>query len=583
LNQLSQESLAPENLEQESLEQESLEQESLEQVEQAEQSQTKNEKVEEGEVITDESFYQPIRSLDALDSIPAQFERNGHSPNDDRPYIINQEQSVTNRETESITVVDQNQTKQLPVLADATPNVQKPAELGFDRLPLEIDDGKNRSFRSKLTLSNVLLTGAVGLFVVVSGVYALSRPCVLGNQCVPLQRSQQLTQRALTLIQSNPSALEVVDAYDQLTQANQLLETIPFWSRSYTIAQAMMADYANEIEELGLVVKALNQANNATKKSLNPPHPIQVWREVQWMWREAIALLEKVPSESLVYALAQNKRSEYQSNLASINNRVLVEQEAQDRIAVIKQAAEVTEARSQIINSIDSWQQTAESWQTILNQLQQIPQGTMAHAESQRLARLYQLRLEEAENRRSQEERSASLYNQALSLADQARRFEQQEQWPQAADTWRNAITTIKQVPEGTTHYSQAQTLLAPYTSSLNQAESSSKRSSLLQTAQPQLQNLCLPRLELCTYTLTTEAIRVQLAARYDRTVSQALRTAQLSGSNALLNDPGSQTSRFLQSLANISESTQTPIELYNADGSRFGTYDPNQSGFIVQ
>jgi hypothetical protein len=564
--------------------QEALVQETPNLEEQAAQDLIENGKVADVEITTNGILYP---STNFLELEPDGFQRNGHSPDSHRSYAIDEEHAVTDRESESITELDQAQANGLllstDVQADSKIHVQEATALGFDRLPLEISDHKKRSFQSTFTLSNVLLIGAISSFLVISGFYILSRPCVLGNQCQPLQQSQQLSQRALATIQTSPSALEVVDAYDQLAQANQLLETIPFWSRSYATAQALIADYANEIEELGLVVKALNQANNAAKKSLNPPHPVPVWREVQWMWREAIALLEKVPTESLVYALAQTKRSEYESNLNSINNRVILEQGAQDRIVMIKKAAEVTEARSQIINSIDSWQQTTESWQTILDQLQQVPQGTMAFAEAQRLASVYQLRLEEAENRRSQEERSISAYNQALSLADQARRLEQQEQWSQASNTWREAITTIKQVPEGTTHYSQSQTLLAPYTTSLNQAESSAKRSTLLQTAQPQLENLCLPRLELCTYTLTTEAIRVQLNARYDRTVAQALRTAQLSGGNALWSDSSSQTSQFLRSLASIGKSAQIPIELYNADGSRFGTYDPSQSGYIVQ
>ncbi|WAL59062.1 AAA family ATPase [Thermocoleostomius sinensis] len=507
-------------------------------------------------------------------------------------YPSNAASSLTDPNTETITIQTANiqstdtQTADPETTNTETTNIQMITtqaadDLGFDRLPLDIRDHKRRSFQSMVTLSNVLLVGAMSSFVVISGFYILSRPCVLGNQCQPLQRSQQLTRIALATIQTNPSALEVVDAYDQLSEANQLLETIPVWSRSYSTAQELIAEYANKIEELGLVVKALNQANNAAKKSLNPPHPVPVWREVQWMWREAIALLEQVPTESLVYSLAQTKRSEYESNLDSINNRVMAEQAAQDRIEMLKKAAEVTEARSQIISSIESWQQTTESWQAILAQLQQIPQGTMAFTEAQRLAKLYQLRLEAAENRRAQEERSVNAYNRALELADQARRLEQQQQWTQASIAWRDAIAAIKQVPEGTTHYSQSQALMTPYTTSLNQAEASAKQSTLLQTAQPQLENLCLPRLALCTYTLTTEAIRVHLNAPYDRTVAQAVRTAQLSSNATRWND-GSQTSQFLQSLVNISESTQTPIELYGADGSKFGIYDRSQSGYMV-
>lgn len=449
----------------------------------------------------------------------------------------------------------------------------------FDRFPLEVGEVGRKPFRSRLTLANVLLTGAVGLFFAVGGVYVLTRPCVLSQNCEPLQQAQQLTQRALTTIQTNASALEVVDAYDQLTQASQLLETIPLWSKDHQTAQTLKVEYSSKVEELSLVVKALNQANVAAKKSLSPPHPIQVWREVQLTWREAIALLQQVPTDSSVYALAQTKLSEYQSNLESINSRIIIEQNGLDRLEALKKAAEVTDARSQIVNTIESWQQTSDSWKAILDQLTRIPQGTMAHAEAQRLTRLYQLKLEEADNRRSQEIRSAEAYNQAIGLAKQARSLDQQGQWSQAIDYWRQAITAIKQVPEATTYSNQAQTLLNSYLASLSQSEQSVKQITLMQTVEPQLERIC-GSYNLCTYTLTTEAIRVQLTPEYDQIVVQALRSTQLNSGGVRAETE--RVNQFLQSLSSISKTAETPVELYSAAGIKLGSYDLNQSDYVL-
>ncbi|PSB13921.1 hypothetical protein C7B76_18125 [filamentous cyanobacterium CCP2] len=463
------------------------------------------------------------------------------------------------------------------------PSANDRSPSSFDLLPTDVDHKTKAPWRSKVTLFGVLTTGAVSLFAIVGVVYALSRPCVLGNTCQPIQEARQLSERALETIQSNPSALEVVDAYDQLTQASQLLEPIPLWSRHRAEARTLLAGYNAESDELGVLVSALNQANNATKKSLNPPHPVQTWREVQWTWRETIELLEQVPETSPVYALAQGKQDEYQANLESINHRIRIEQETQDRIAAVRQAAEVIEARSRVVNSSDSWQQTYDSWQTLIAQLQQIPQGTMAYGEAQRLIQLYQLKINESERRRDREQLSAESYGRAMNFAEQARQFEQGNQWTQAANQWREAVTQIRQVQEDTSNYSQAQALIDSYTDSFNRAEENARRMSLMQTATPQLDRACNGNPRLCSYTLEGNAIRVQMASSYDLALQRAFASAQQSGSNTVQTDLSPQLNQFLRTLAVAGETAQVPIELYNAAGSKFGAYDPNRGGYLLQ
>ncbi|HEY9664325.1 MAG TPA: hypothetical protein V6C65_38265, partial [Allocoleopsis sp.] len=137
----------------------------------------------------------------------------------------------------------------LSASGDATPS-------SLDRLPLEVSPHRRPS------LATIMLLGAIGLFFVTAGGYMLSRPCVVGQQCQPLQNAQQLSQTAFTTVQSDPTALEVVEAHDQLNQAIEDLATIPSWSRHYQTAQTLRTEYQGKAEVLGFVVKALNQANN---------------------------------------------------------------------------------------------------------------------------------------------------------------------------------------------------------------------------------------------------------------------------------------------------------------------------------
>jgi hypothetical protein len=435
--------------------------------------------------------------------------------------------------------------------------------------------------RSRLSPSTLMLGGAVGLFVLVSGLYVLTRPCVLGTQCEPLQKAQQLNQQANQTIETTDSALKVIEAYDQLTEASFLLGTIPAWSSQYQAAQTLQASYEGKSKQLGQVVKALKQANAAAQKSQNPPHPLQEWRQIQWNWREAIATLEKVSPDSAVAALAQKKLKEYQANLANTDQRVIAEQNAQDKVTTARNTAKVAETRAGVANSSEGWQQVYLTWDAAINILQQIPQGTMAHSEAQQLLSIYQPKKAEADNRRNQERVSSDSFQQATTLATQARNFEQQNQWTQAVANWRNALANMQQIPQGTSYYTQAQPLLNEYQTALAQAEENLRRTTALQAIQPNLNRTCAGNPKVCTYTLSPAAIRVQMTAGYDRAVENAITSAQVRGNVSDRAEVVNQVNTLLQRLAEISETAQVPIELYNSNGSKFGTYAPDVSGFV--
>ncbi|HEY9700109.1 MAG TPA: hypothetical protein V6D10_22835 [Trichocoleus sp.] len=436
-------------------------------------------------------------------------------------------------------------------------------------------------FGKQLSPSAIIFFAVVGVFAVGSGIYMLSRPCVIGV-CKPLEQAQQSSTAAIDKIQNTNSALEVVDAYEQLTQASDMLSTIPPWSSHYETAQGLMMTYENQAKLVEQAVKALRQANKAALKSQNPPHPLQQWREVQWLWRDAIAQMQKVAVDSPMYGLAQRKLQEYEANLAGINDRVIAEQNAQDRVNVARKTAQVAEARAGIANSAEAWQQVYATWSAAIKLLQQIPQGTMASGEAQQLLALYQPKLNEAEQKQSQESIAVSAYNQAVQFADQARNLEEQNQWEQAASVWQNALTKIQQIPTNTAYSNQAQTLVSAYTTALNQAETNRTRYGAMQSQKAQLDRTCRGNPEICTYTFTPQAIRVQITRTYDRLAERTITSSQ-SGTVSAPPATVNQVDELLRSLAAISEQAQVPIELYNADGSKFGTYAPDVSGYVQQ
>jgi hypothetical protein len=434
--------------------------------------------------------------------------------------------------------------------------------------------------RFQWTPSNLGLVSAVGGFVLVSGMYVLTRPCVIGA-CEPLQQATQLSRAAIQTAQTTESALAIVEAHRQLSESSYLLATIPSWSRHYQSAQTLLNGYEDQAVVLGKVVKALEQANTAAQNSQNPPHPLPKWREIQWLWREVITQLEQIPSSSTLYPLVQRKLQEYRVNLTGINQRVGIEQQAQDRINAARQAGQLAEARAKAAQSAENWQETAATWTAAIGQLRQIPQSTMVYDEAQQLLAIYQPNLTEASNRQAQELVAAKAYTQAVDAAAQARTLEQQNQWSQAKAQWQSALTYARQVPTVTSYYSQVQPLIGTYAQMLQQASQNAQRSVAIQTSRLDLDQACPNAAKICTYTLSPEAIRVQFTSSYAQTVSLTLNNKQPTDNSrsAVLN----QVNGSLRTLADISETTQVPIELYDAKGTKLGTYTPSLSGYVPQ
>jgi hypothetical protein len=438
------------------------------------------------------------------------------------------------------------------------------------------------TFLSRLPVPMVGLGAAAGLFALAGSLYMLTRPCVIGA-CVPLQTAQRLSQEAAQLAQANSSAMDVSEAYQKLAEGSYLLGTIPQWSGEYAEAQALLRVYGTQSEALGQVVTALQTANEAAHASQNPPHPLSRWEEIRGMWEAAIAPLEQVSPNHPIYPLAQQKLTEYQANLSMINQRIVIEQQAQDKIKLARDTARLAEAREGVADSPESWQLTHVTWQVVVNLLQQIPSGTMAHAEAEQLLAIYQPRLDEARDRRLQEEISAKAYNQALSMAEAARQLEQQNQWSQAVSQWRSALANAQQIPTGTSYHGQVQPLVNSYTSSLSQAQETLRSAVARGNAQAQLEQTCAGTVRVCTFTVTDEEIQVQITSDYDQAIEQAIANGQAAGNPNAQAEATAHSNALLRALADISESTQVPIELYNADGSLFGTYVPELSGYVTR
>jgi hypothetical protein len=433
---------------------------------------------------------------------------------------------------------------------------------------------------SRIPIPILGLSAALGLLALGIGLYGLTRPCVIGG-CAPLVEAQRLSQDAASRANSTATAQDVVAAHQQLIEANYLLGTIPKWSGHYDNAQTLLQSYETRTEVFGQVVAAVQKANVAAEKSQNSPYPVTTWREVQQLWQEAIALLETIPSDSSVYLLSQRKRSEYEANLTAINHRIRVELEAQERIDAARKVANVAEAREAAATSVVTWRSARDTWQVVVNALKNIPQGTMAYAEAQQLLGIYQPRLAATRDRHTQEQLSATAYNQALTLAEQARQAEQRQQWSEAVNQWRNALSNVEQVPNGTSYHSQIEPLVATYQTALASAQDRMRSATALQTATADLDQVCAATSTICTYTIQANAIRVQLTPDYDWAIEAVISNTPLRGDANTQAALKAYVDQLLDRFAEVGQQAQLPLDFYNAGDRLFGTYDPQFGGYV--
>lgn len=435
---------------------------------------------------------------------------------------------------------------------------------------------RNPETSSGLPLPLLAAGAAMAGLLSFGGVYALTRPCVIG-ECAQLLTAQQLSQDSIQTVRKAKSAQELAGAQQQLVQANQLLESIPPWSSHHATAQKQLESYSTQSRRLAGILTALNKANQAAQDSLNPPHSVQEWQKIQSSWGEAIAQLRQIRPNNPVYPLAQQRLQDYQLNLAIVTQRIKTEQQAEQKLIEAKQTAQVAQARMGNARSFENWQQVYSSWQAATNALTTVPPTTMAYKEAQELLLNYRPKLIAARDRRTKEQISANNYNQAVSLAALAKRLEQQNQWSLAVATWRQASTFAQQVPNSTFYYPQTQQLIDAYANALKQAEANLKISLIQQKARLDLNRTCGGVTRICNFTVTNQGINVYLTPDYYNRVVRIAATANMSGdynTQVALQD---HIQTLQAALETISENANLPLALYDHRRTLLGTYSPKR------
>jgi hypothetical protein len=406
------------------------------------------------------------------------------------------------------------------------------------------------------------------------GAYILTRSCLtLG--CQQIQTAKQLQKSLGQQKLSFRSEKELPKIQHQLHAASLSLEMLPPWSPHRQEAKQLAANLSGQSEKIQQVVNAFQIGSMAAQKSQTPANSLQELEARQQLWRQAIAPLETINSNSELYQLVYPKLLIYRTHLQTVKQQLHTEERWLKKLTAAKAVAIVAAQREATAKSLADLQKVQLTWQITVNALAAIPPSSSVYPQAQKLLVDYKPFLAAARDRATIELLAAKTYNQAINAASLAKHYEQKNQWSDAVIHWNQALNAAKQVTSDSMTYTQAQTLITPYSTALNQAQEKQQVASLLQKIRTDLNQTCYSTIRFCNYTIDNQAITVQLTPEYEQMLQSNEQTANnQSNSNTLIN-----VTHHLQSLQQalgiISDNANLPLVLYNIQGFAIHTHNP--------
>ncbi|MGI8499867.1 MAG: hypothetical protein ACR2LR_01820 [Hassallia sp.] len=416
------------------------------------------------------------------------------------------------------------------------------------------------------TFKPIIVSAALsGIALLGSGAYFLTRPCVM-SECKEIHTATELQKSSQQLTRNARSEEELAKLHTQFEAATVNLKNIPGWSPRHQQAEQLSVYLSGQSEKIKLVLKALQSASLAELKTQTPVNSIQQLHNKQQLWRQAIAPLESINPENELYGLVQRKLSLYRLKLQTVNQQLLNEEKWSKKLADAKSVANVAAQWETKVKSLKDLQKVRATWQVVVNALRIIPQTSPEYEQAQNLLVDYRLKLATARDRATFEELAAKSYQQSINTANQAKAYEQQNQWQAARANWYVALNTLKQIRADSFYYSQAQLLMEPYANAFKQAEEKAQVVVNLGQTRTDLMKTCFSQIRICTFTVNNKGITVKITAEYQQALQNSL-------GNANPQDPSSFAgiSNHLQvlqeALSAISENANLPLIVYDAQG----------------
>jgi hypothetical protein len=438
---------------------------------------------------------------------------------------------------------------------------------------VEGDFSSVNSTPPKAKKTGLLIGSGLGLAAVGLGVFAITRPCVLGA-CPQLQQSHQLAEKSLATLNPAVTGKELQAAQSNLRQSITNLKTVPFWSGSYAQAQTDLKNYERQSTMLDLAVAGIDKAERAAEPTQKQPVTQTAWQESQKLWEGAISDLEKVSTDSQVYPLAQQKQGEYQQKLDSVKQNITSEVNASKSLDSAKVLSLATSQKQPQAQSLEQWQALQKDWKTMIGLINDIPAGSSAYPEAQTLKKLYEPQILIV-NAKLEKEKVAGDFSQKSETAAQvAKKFQKDQKLDESLSQWNNAIALLQKIPNDSIYQATAQKRIPEYNAAMQKVINTKNQAQ----ADKDLKQTCEGKPQVCSYQVADKAITVKLLPEYTQTVRKTALEANTQGDN----NAKIGLIKHLQSLGTaleaVSDNSRIPIQLYLENGKLMQSYTPRKS-----
>ncbi|MEB3309224.1 MAG: hypothetical protein VKJ02_03245 [Snowella sp.] len=413
----------------------------------------------------------------------------------------------------------------------------------------------------------------LGLGVLMIGFMVLNDPCGIGS-CPNLAKAESIAQNSLINLQVN-SPTSVLTTKQQLDEAIQLLESVPWWSRFYADASRLATDYQSLTKALTILSQVANQAEQVNQLIQKAPLPVSEWKTAQSLIQGNLDLLKQFPPQSPFANWAIAQQREYEKWLSSINQRLLQEQTANNSYDQAMETVRLAKAQQMTAQSLGDYGAIANTWKKALQQLQTVSEGTTPYAKATKSLEVYRQEFKNIALLQTQEEAAQISYQQAIQEGKLAEKAAATKQWSSTVRHWNNALTNLKQIPQNTLQAVKAKPLVTKYTLFLKEAQENFALANRLQTIKRDLTKICSQQDKACDYSVSNQGIKVRLTSAYLQKIWNLSIQAKLQSNTQ--NQAGilNHISRLEQSFQIISNQAGLPLQVYNAQGNLMTTYNP--------
>ncbi|MCC5636831.1 hypothetical protein LC593_13360 [Nostoc sp. CHAB 5844] len=443
--------------------------------------------------------------------------------------------------------------------------VGEDAEAVFDPLADAPDLTTIHRKRSLVVSPLFLGVGLLGITILGVGGYLLTRPCVM-FECKEIETAAQLKMESRQLMYRAKSENELLGVKQRLEATSAALTIIPQWSPRHQQAEELKTTLAAQSDKINQVMTALQAGIAAEQKTQIATSSLEELQARQHLWRQAIVPLETVNPNSELYNFIQPKLLKYRINLQTVNKQLLAQEQWHKKLTAAKEVASAASKWQTSAKSLREWQKVQSTWQIAVNALSVIPQTSPAYSQAQKLLIEYKPQFAKARDRATLEQLAAKSYQQAVNIANQAKAYEKLNQWQAAAAYWDQALQTAKNVSPDSLYYTQAQSLIAPYSEGLKQAQAKVQLTNTWQQTRVDLNKTCTGEIRICTFTFNSTGIIVKTTPEYEQAIQGGFSEANPENPNPAITATN-HWQVLQEALTVISENANLPIVIYDSQG----------------